>query len=197
MKITKYNGKIALYKTNRIAKYNNSIVVGYDNVTGSPYAETNYYFLVKHKFVNISTTKVGIRVPIITGPVVNAFSGGYNIDNRAYPINSCDINIWNTATVGDNPPWGSSNYMAMVSSVWSISSTSTYVEFSTTDSTAKSNLNTTDYFWIGILLRDTRGSFYRGVLTYDTTKTNNCQLRRYTSYVKDHDLGISIIDISA
>ena len=61
MKIAKYNGKIGLYKTNRVAIYkpvSGTMSVGYDNVTPSPYVNTNYYFMFKHKFDTIYTGSI-------------------------------------------------------------------------------------------------------------------------------------------
>ena len=196
MIILENNGKIGLYKTNRVAIYkpvSGTVSVGYDNVTSSPYVNTNYYFMVKHKFSTIYTGgEMSIRIPIETQ------SGSSNIQQRLNPstdTNNTSLNIMKYSVVGDNPTNGTNGYIPLIGSKWGTRSTSTYVEFFTTDSGAISALNTTEYFWFSIELRTAANSFYRGILSY-YEGNNNCQLRRYVNYIKDFDLKVEIIDTS-
>jgi hypothetical protein len=194
MIILENKGRTGLYKTNRVAIYHpvsGTMSVGYDNVTSSPYVNTNYYFMFKHKFSTIYTGgEMSVRVPIT--------SVGANIQQRLTPAtdtNNTSLNIMKYSVVGDNPTNGTNGYIAFIGAKWGTRSTSTYVEFFTTDSGAISALNTTEYFWFSIQLRTSTNFFYRGVLSY-YQGTNNCQLRRYVNYTKDWDLRIDVIDTS-
>jgi hypothetical protein len=188
MIILENNNRIGLYKTNRVAVYervSGTVSVGYDNVTPSPYVNTNYWFLVKYQFTTIYTGgEMAIRIPLETQ------SGTGDLQQRLTPAtdtNNTKIQIWKYSVVGENPTYGFNNYIANVGSKWGTRSTSSYVEFFTTDSTAISALNTTEYFWFGFELRTQVNFFYRGILSY-YDGTDNCQLRRYINYIKDFDL---------
>jgi hypothetical protein len=194
MRIAKDNGKIGLYETNKVRIYkpvSGTMSVGYDNSTPGP--TNDHYFLVKYKFDNIYTGgEMAIRIPIVT-------SGTADIQQRLSPAtdpNRTELQIWKYSVVGENPTYGFNNYIANVASKWGTRSTSTYVEFFTTDSTAIAGLNTTEYFWFGIQFRTSTNSFYRGILSY-YEGNKNCQLRRYLNFsIKDWDLTIEVIDTS-
>jgi hypothetical protein len=197
MRIAKDNGKIGLYETNKVRIYkpvSGTMSVGYDNVTPSPYVNTNYYFLVKHKFDTIYTGgEMAIRIPLETQ------SGTVNIQQRLTPAtdpNNTRIQVWKYSVVGENPPYGFDNYISNPGSRWGTRSTSTYIEYFTTDAAAIAGLNTTEYFWFGIDLRTQVNFFYRGILSYYEGNYNST-LRRYLRYnTIDHYLKVEIIDTS-
>ena len=197
MRIAKNNGKIGLYKTNKVAIYkpvSGTMSVGYINGQ-TPDNTNDLYFLVKHKFVTKYTGgEMSIKIPIVTQ------IGSGNIQQRLNPAtdtNRTELQIWPYSVVGDNPPYGFDNYIPNTGSKWGTRSTSTYVEFFTTDSSAISALSTSETYWFGIQLKVAEVSlYYRGILSY-YEGNKNCQLRRYLNFnIKDWDLTIEVIDTS-
>jgi hypothetical protein len=168
---------VPLVSTDNVALIANKfeLLIGYDNITPSPYTNTNYIIICKFKFTSVSTTNVGIKIPITSQISVNAIGSAVNNDAE----------IWNSAT-SPLPNWTSGGIIGIGRPNWTLTSDSNYIYFYTSNSTEKAKLNTTDTYWIGFMTEATPSGFYRCKIDALTNKTANVQLRPY---------GFGILDV--
>lgn len=177
-KIITHKNKVPLVSGDNVAAWDRPFVdtIGYDNVDGN----TTYCILFKHKFTSVTSSTVGIKIPILSncGTIVDSYS-------------LTNLNVWNNST-DSVPTWGYNNYLPLLpepnfwQNDWSVTTDTSYINIYTSSSLAKSGLNTTDYFWFGILLRTDTGcnstTWWRGTLETYNDLPVNCQFRPYNAY---------------
>jgi len=187
-KTIRHNGKLPLISEakNKLAgwDYFEQKRLGYDNVTPSPYTNTNHFLIVKYKFSSVSTTNVGIKIPIL-GYI------GSGLDGTPTPTQYSDFQVWNNTTTSV-PTWGFNNYLNIYSyppyppyyvyrTEWNLSADQNYIYIYTSATKAKGGLNTTDDFWFGFELQGSSGYFRPLVKHYPRAGVVNAQFRPYVS----------------
>jgi hypothetical protein len=168
-------------------------ILGYDNVSPSPYTNSNYYLLVKYKFANVSTTNVGIKIPIL-GVIIGALNGSPT------PAIEAGVKVWNSTTT-DVPTWNFNQYLpGYYRDQWNLSSDSNYFYLYTNTALGKSGLNTTDFFWLGFEITGAMSFPRFRIKHYPSYGTINAQFRPYVfggSNVVDTYTYLEILDYNS
>jgi len=193
--IIRHNAKIPL-QSSKVMYVKDELVLtcGYDNVTPSPYTDTIDYLLFKYQFTSVSTTNVGIKIPILEQfPLVGFVGGSLGTSTLT------SLGIWDIATA-PLPTWTSGGLLGLNRVKWTVSSDANYMYIWTNQASEKALLNTSSTYWIGINLRNTSNSFYKCTLQTYGNYTTNLQTRPYvygTSDVINGYYGCVILDYNA